>query len=84
MEAVEAVVEAVEAVVEAVEVELEEWVEVDGALAPAGHQSQGEDMAVPGRRAFLDHRPFQGQVPAGPAEWFLIGTSEGGILKDLK
>ena len=78
------------AVVEAAEVELEGWVEADGAIAAAGPRLRGEDTAaveaIPDRRAPLAHKPLQDQVAAGPAEWFRTGTSEGVIRgdKDLK
>ena len=71
---------AVVAVVEAAEVELEGWVEADGAIAAAGPRLHGEDMAavaIPGRGASLAHKPLQDQVAAGPAEWFRTRTSEG-------
>ena len=69
------VAEAVVALVAVAEVELEEWVEVDGALAVADRRSQEADMVVvvahgrlrsPGRQwgAGVDH---DARAPAGQA-----------------
>ena len=78
------------AVVEAAEVELEGWAEADGAIAAAGPRLHGEDTAavaaLRGRRAIPGRRAFQGQVTAGPAEWFRTGASEEEmrVAEDLK